>query len=103
MQYSWNVAVGASAKGSLDCVAAWGTDFRDDLSRISIPTLVIHGDSDRIVPIAASGRRTQEAIKGARMVTIVGGPHGLTWTHAEEVNWELLDFLGQKKSVSAEA
>jgi pimeloyl-ACP methyl ester carboxylesterase len=58
VQYSWNIAVGASAKGTLDCVPAWGTDFRNDLSRINVPTLVIHGDADRILPIAATGTRT---------------------------------------------
>jgi non-heme chloroperoxidase len=103
VQYSWNVAVGASPKGTLDCVPTWGTDFRNDLSRINVPTLVIHGDADRIVPIAASGIRTQKAVKSARLVVVDGGPHGLTWTHAEQVNGELLNFLGEKKSVGAEA
>jgi len=103
VQASWNVGVGASPKGTLDCVPAWGTDFRNDLPRINVPTLVIHGDADRILPIAASGGRTQKAVKGARLVVVEGGPHGLTWTHAETVNRELLNFLGEKKSISAEA
>jgi pimeloyl-ACP methyl ester carboxylesterase len=94
VQHNWNVAVGASAKGTLDCVPAWGTDFRNDLSRIKVPTLVIHGDADRILPLAATGIRTHKAVKGARLVVVEGGPHGLTWTHAEKVNLELLDFLG---------
>lgn len=55
-----------------------------------------HGDADRILPIAATGIRTQEAVKGARLVVVEGGPHGLNWTHAETVNRELLDFLGQR-------
>ena len=93
MQQSWNVAAGASAKGSLDCVTAWYTDFRKDLPKIDVPTLVIHGDADRIVPIAASGELTAKAVKGARKVVIQGGPHGLTWTHADQVNKELLAFL----------
>ena len=93
VRQSWNVAVGASAKGSLDCVTAWYTDFRKDLPKIDVPTLVIHGDADRIVPIAASGELTAKAVKGARKVVIQGGPHGLTWTHADQVNKELLDFL----------
>ena len=93
VQSSWNVAVGASAKGTLDCVSAWGTDFRNDLSRIKVPTLVIHGDADRILPLAATGIRTHKAVQGARLVVVEGGPHGLTWTHAEKVNRELLDFL----------
>jgi non-heme chloroperoxidase len=103
VQYSWNIAVGASAKGTLDCVPAWGTDFRNDLPRINVPTLVIHGDADRILPIAATGIRTHKAVKGARLVVVEGGPHGLTWTHAEKVNCELLDFLGQRKSIGVEA
>lgn len=94
VQYSWNVAVAASAKGSLDCVTAWLTDFRKDLLRIEVPTLVIHGDSDRILPIAATGTRTNKAIKSSRLVVVEGGPHGLTWTHADKLNAELVDFLG---------
>jgi non-heme chloroperoxidase len=93
VQYSWNVAVGASAKGTIDCVPAWGTDFRKDLPRIDVPALVIHGDADRIVPIAATGIRTQKAVKGARLVVVEGGPHGVTWTHADKVNLELVNFL----------
>jgi len=95
VRLSWNVAAGASPKGTLDCVQAWLTDFREDLKRIDVPTLVIHGDDDRILPIAATGKRTQEAVKESRLVVIKGGPHGLNWTHAEEVNRELLAFLGQ--------
>ena len=90
---SWNVAVGASAKATLDCVQAWGTDFRADLARIDVPTLVIHGDADRILPIAATGIRTQKAVKGARLVVVEGGPHGILWTHADKVNPELIEFL----------
>jgi non-heme chloroperoxidase len=93
VQQSWNVAAGASAKGSLDCVTAWYTDFRKDLPKIDVPTLVIHGAADRIVPIAASGELTAKAVKGARKVVIQGGPHGITWTHADQVNKELLAFL----------
>lgn len=95
VQFSWNIASGASPKGTLDCVSAWLTDFRADLEKIRVPSLVIHGDADRIVPIEASGKRTHELIKGSRMVTIEGGPHGLNLTHADQVNRELLDFLRQ--------
>jgi non-heme chloroperoxidase len=96
VQFSWNVAAGASPKGTLDCVSAWLTDFRKDLARIDVPTLVVHGDSDRILPIDVTGNRTHELVKGSRLVVIEGGPHGLNWTHADQVNRELLDFLGQK-------
>jgi non-heme chloroperoxidase len=95
IQLSWNIAVGASPKGTLECVSAWLTDFRNDLKRIDIPTLVIHGDADRILPISATGKRTPEFVKGSKLVVVEGGPHGMTWTHAEKVNQALLDFLGQ--------
>jgi len=101
VQMSWNIGAGASPKGTLDCVAAWLTDFRKDLRRIDIPTLVIHGDADRILPLAATGTRTHEAVKGSRLVVVEGGPHGLTWTHAEQVNHELRAFLGQPISRTA--
>jgi non-heme chloroperoxidase len=93
VRLSWNIAAGASPKGTLDCVPAWGTDFRKDLAKIDVPTLVIHGDSDRILPIAATGNRTHKAVKGARLVVVKGGPHGLIWTHADKVNPELVNFL----------
>jgi non-heme chloroperoxidase len=103
VRLSWNIAAGASPKGSLDCVSAWLTDFRSDLKKISVPTLVIHGDADRILPIAITGKRTSEAVKGSRLVAVQGGPHGLIWTHAEIVNRALLDFLAQKGSTTQTA
>jgi non-heme chloroperoxidase len=96
VRFSWNIASGASPKGTLDSVSAWLTDFRKDLAGIDVPTLVIHGDADRIVPFEASGKRTHELVKGSRLLTVKNGPHGLNLTHAEQVNRELLDFLGQK-------
>lgn len=93
VKLSWQIAVGASPKGTLDCVSAWLTDFRGDLARVDVPTLVIHGDADRIVPLAVSGKRTQEAVKDSRIVVIEGGPHGINWTHAGRVNQELIAFL----------
>ena len=95
VQASWNVAADASAAASLACVPTWHEDFRDDLVRIEVPTLVIHGDADRIVPIKASGERTAKLVKGARLVAIKDGPHAVSWTHAEEVNVELVNFLGK--------
>ena len=95
VQASWSIAAGASATASLACVATWHEDFRSDLASIDVPTLVIHGDADRIVPIAASGERTAKLIKKARLVPIKDGPHAVNWTHAEEVNRELADFLGK--------
>jgi non-heme chloroperoxidase len=93
VRLSWNIAAGASPKGTLDCVQAWLTDFRPDLARIGVPTLVVHGDADRILPLAATGKRTSEFVQGSKLVVVEGGPHGLNWTHAEEVNRALLDFL----------
>jgi non-heme chloroperoxidase len=90
---NWNVAAAASAKGTLDCVDAWLEDFRKDIRRIDVPTLVMHGDADRILPIEATGRRLAKEIKGARFVELKGGPHGVLWTHADQVNAELLSFL----------
>jgi non-heme chloroperoxidase len=95
VQASWNVAAGCSATASLACVATWHEDFREDLSAVDVPTLVVHGDADRILPIAAAGSRTAKLIKKARLVVLKDGPHCITWTHADEVNAELLNFLGQ--------
>ncbi|MCB5168813.1 alpha/beta hydrolase [Streptomyces bambusae] len=93
VQASWNVAVGASAKGTLDCVQAWLTDFRADLPRIDVPTLIIHGDADRILPVDATAVPLAQLIDGAELTIVPGGPHGLLWTHADEVNSALLAFL----------
>ncbi len=104
IQANWNVAVGCSAAASLACVSTWYEDFREDLTRIDVPTLVIHGDADRILPIAASGSRTAKLIQGARLVVVKDGPHCITWTHADEVNAELVNFLGEtgaKRAASA--
>ena len=95
---SWNVAASASATASLACVPTWHEDFRQDVSRIDVPTLVIHGDSDRIVPFSAAGERTAKLVKGARLVVIKDGPHCISWTHADEVNHELVNFLAAKEA-----
>jgi non-heme chloroperoxidase len=76
-------------------VPTWHEDFRKDLSKIDVPTLVMHGDADRILPINAAGARTGKLIKGARTVVVKDGPHCITWTHADEVNSELANFLGK--------
>ncbi len=103
VQASWNVAAGASATASLACVAAWYEDFRKDLARVDVPTLVIHGDSDRIVPFASAGQRTAQLVKGARLHVIKGGPHAVIWTHADEVTPALVEFLGSSaKAVTRE-
>lgn len=92
--YFRDIAAWASPKGTLDCISAFGkTDFRQDLAKFNIPTLVVHGDSDGIVPFEASGKRTHEAIPGSKLALIKGAPHGLNATHANEFNEELLAFL----------
>jgi non-heme chloroperoxidase len=90
---SWNIAAGASTTASLACVPTWLEDFRENLKRVDVPTLVIHGDADRIVPLAAAGQRTAKLVKDAKLVVVKGGPHCITWTHADEVNAALLAFL----------
>jgi non-heme chloroperoxidase len=98
LQASWNVAASASATASLACVPTWHEDFRKDVARVDVPTLVLHGDADRIVPINAAGARTAKLIKGARLVVVKDGPHAINWTHADEVNTELVNFLGKAQS-----
>ncbi len=93
--YNREIAAFASPKGTLDCIDAFGrTDFRDNLAKIDVPTLVMHGDSDAIVPFEVSGKRSHEAITNSSLVLIEGGPHGFNATHPEEFNRALLDFLG---------
>ncbi len=101
VQASWNVAAGASATASLACVPAWYEDFRKDLARIDVPTLVIHGDSDRIVPFTAAGQRTAQLVKGAQLHVVKEGPHAVIWTHAEEVTPALVEFLGRSAKAVA--
>jgi non-heme chloroperoxidase len=100
VQLSWNIAAGASPIGTLQCVTSWLTDFRADLKRFALPTLVIHGDDDRIVPLEVSGERTAQLVKGAQLVVVKGGPHGLNWTHYEEVNQALVNFLSGKQATA---
>jgi non-heme chloroperoxidase len=103
VQANWNVAASASATASLACIPTWHEDFRADVARIDVPTLVMHGDADRILPITAAGPRTAKLIKGARLLIVKDGPHCITWTHAEEVNAELLSFLDEKAGKSQKA
>jgi non-heme chloroperoxidase len=90
---AWNTAVGASPAGTIACVATWHTDFRADLQRIDIPVLVMHGTADRILPIEACGPRSHELIPNSEYIAVDGASHGRCWTHAEEVNQELLRFF----------
>ncbi len=101
VQASWNIAAGASATASLACVPTWYEDFRKDLARIDVPTLVIHGDADRIVPLTAAGQRTAQLVKGARLHVVKDGPHAVIWTHADEVTPALVNFLGSSAKAVA--
>lgn len=93
-RHACDIAAFASPKGTLDCIRAFGrTDFRADLKKFQLPTLVIHGDSDAIVPFEVSGKRTVAAIPGAKLELIRGGPHGLNVSHADEFNRALIGFL----------
>jgi non-heme chloroperoxidase len=98
VQASWNVASIASGIASLACVPTWHEDFRQDLEKINVPTLVVHGDADRIVPFPAAGQRTAKLVKGAELVVIKDGPHNVAWTHADQLNTALLNFLGKGSS-----
>lgn len=90
---SFNTAVAASAHAAHVCVDAWLTDFREDLPRIDVPTLLLHGNADRILPYESTAERLPALIKDLTFVTVEGGPHNIAWTHPEVVNPALLDFL----------
>jgi non-heme chloroperoxidase len=92
-QASWNIAVSASATAAVACIPTWATDFRADLPRNDVPTLVIQGDADNVLPLDKTGRRLPGLIDDVRLVVIEGGPHAIPWTHADQVNTALLDFL----------
>src|SRR5262252_2984780 len=93
LEDNWNVAVGASALGTVACVDCWIEDFRKDIPKNTVPTLILHGDADRILPPDASSRRQAKMIKNVRFMELPGGPHGVLWTHAEQINAELVRFL----------
>lgn len=90
---SLSVALGSSAFATVACIPTWYTDFRADMGRMNVPTLVMQGEQDRIVPISASGAKTAQLVKGAKYVVVQNGPHNIAWTHSDVVNPELVDFL----------
>jgi non-heme chloroperoxidase len=93
LQNSFIVAVGASAYAAHACVDTWLTDFRGDLPKIDVPMLLVHGDADRILPYEVTAARLPALIDDLQLVTVKGGPHNIAWTHAEEVNAALLEFV----------
>jgi non-heme chloroperoxidase len=92
---NWNVAVGSAPHAAYACVPTWLTDFRQDVAKVAelgLPTLILHGTADRILPIDSTARPFREALPNSAYVEIEGAPHGLLWTHADEVNEALLAF-----------
>ena len=93
IEANWAVAIGASPIGTVACVDAWIEDFRKDIPRNDVPTLVIQGDDDRILPAAVTSRRQVKLLKNVEYVEIEGGSHGVPWTRAEAINAALVKFL----------
>ena len=92
-QASWNIAATASATAAVACIPTWATDFRADLPKIDVPMLVLQGDANRVLPLDKTGRRLPGLLHDVQLVVIEGGPHAIPWTHADQVNTALLDFL----------
>jgi non-heme chloroperoxidase len=92
-QNSFHVAIGASAAAVRGGAAAWREDFRADLARITVPVLVVQGGQDRITPPEATGNRLPGLLSSLRHVVIPDGPHAIIWTHADDVNEALIDFI----------
>jgi non-heme chloroperoxidase len=93
MRAGWNLATSGGATASAAAQQSWLTDFRQDIAKIDIPVLIVHGTADNILPIDVTGRRFAKALPSAEYVELDGAPHGMLWTHAAEVNKALLGFL----------
>ena len=94
LAFSKWMAWAASPLATAQCITAFGTtDFREDLKKIDVPTLIVHGDADRIVPLDISAKRSHEMIQGSRLDVIAGAPHGFAATHPQQLNELMLDFL----------
>jgi non-heme chloroperoxidase len=90
----WAQGVQAGHKATHDCIKAFSeTDFTEDLKKFDVPTLVVHGDDDQIVPIDAAGRASARLVKGSKLIVYPGAPHGLTDTHKDKLNADLLEFI----------
>jgi len=94
VHFNWSIAAGASPKATLDCVDSFGkTDFRGDCKKFDVPTLIVHGDADQVVPIETAGQAAAKIIKDSSYQIIKDAPHGLVFTHTQEFNTIFLDFL----------
>lgn len=93
LRANWATATRASAYASVAAQPTWLTDFRADIPKIDVPALIVHGTADNILPIDVTGRRFAAALPAADYVEIEGAPHGMLWTHAQEINEALLAFL----------
>ena len=100
-QGSFNVAVGSSPHASYACVDTWLTDFRADLPNIDVPMLVVHGTEDRILPFEATAKGLPDLVANLKLISVEGGPHNIGWTHPDEVNRALLEFLAEETGRSA--
>lgn len=97
IQSFWSQGMMGGAKNTFDSIAAFSaTDFREDLAKFDVPTLVVHGDDDQIVPIDIAGKASAALIKDAKLIVYKGAPHGLAYTNKDQLNQDLLDFLRDK-------
>ena len=94
LNYDWSIASQASPIATIKCAESWAnTDFRSELKNVTVPTLIVHGDNDKVVPIATAGEQAAKGIANNQYHVIAGGPHGLNVTHADELNQILINFL----------
>ncbi|MCA2213171.1 alpha/beta fold hydrolase [Jidongwangia harbinensis] len=93
LRANWDTAIGSAPVVAAGVVPSWISDFRADIERVDVPALILHGTADRILPIEATARVLRTKLPDAMYVEVEGAPHGLLWTHADEVNRALLEFL----------
>lgn len=97
----WNVGARSSAIAMLYSIDAWLTDFRGDLPRIDVPVLIIQGDKDAVLPYEKTGKRLEPMLPGSRLITLKNAPHGIPWTHGDEVNQAIMEFISAKAPAMA--
>ena len=98
----WRQGMMGGAKAQFDCIKAFSeTDFTEDLKKFDVPTLILHGDDDQIVPIGAAALQSSKLVKGATLKVYPGFPHGMPTTNADQINADLLTFIQQRKLAAA--